>query len=76
MSAGKKVSKTKLGCGRMRREVGLCTLNEPNDLSEALNLAHGVFLASNFSWNACEHCLFLNTFTMGILTDYILNLEE
>lgn len=65
------MNKTKLGCGRMRREVGLCTLNKPNKLSEALNLAHGIFPASNFSWNAREHCLFPNTFTMGILSQVI-----
>lgn len=75
------MNKTKLGHGRMRRDMGLHMPKEPNKLNEALNLVCDLFPASNFSWNSCEHvCLvFSNAFTSchkNTLTDYILNLEE
>lgn len=61
--------------------MGLRTAKDPNKLNEALNLVHGIYPASNFSWNSseCVCIVFSNAFTschVNTLTDYILNLEE
>lgn len=65
----------------MRRKMGLHMPKEPNKLKEALNLFHGIFPASNFSWNSNEHVcvVFSNAFTschVNTLTGYVFNLEE
>lgn len=38
------MNKTKLGHGRMRREMGLYMPKKPNKLNGALNLVHDFFL--------------------------------